>query len=253
MIISRKYKYCFIEYPRSASYAIRKELMAFYGGEDWLEKHSSYRAFVKSLPGEHKNFFVFGSIRNPLEDIVSIYNIYRTNASGRATPDFWKNYKWYIRWYEMRRASFFRGTGDKSFQAFFKCYFGLPYVKPRILAEFSDAKLDYIIHVETIQQDFASVLKRMGIQQVRPITVVNRSSEDIIDLDNYYDTPELRDRAVRVVGPMMKFMGYEFPRHWKAKRVPLASRLYFAAVKPFASYFWNNVEYRRPKRTMVAI
>src|SRR5260370_15026421 len=100
MVISKKYKYCFIEYPRSASYAIRAELMQFYDGEDWLDKHSSYRDFVKVLPGEHQDYFAFCSIRNPLEDIVSIYNIYRTNASGRARPEFWKDYKWYIRLYE---------------------------------------------------------------------------------------------------------------------------------------------------------
>ena len=252
MVISRKYKYCFIEYPRSASYAIRKDLMQFYGGEDWLEKHSSYHAFVKSLPEEHQDYFVFASIRNPLEDIVSIYNVYRTNASGRATPEFWKNYKWYIRWYEMRRAKFFSGDGDKSFQEFFKHYFRLPYVKPRIVAEFSDAKIDHIIRVENLQHDFAAVLKKMNIPQVRPIEIVNRSSEDHIDLDKYY-TEDIRQRAVRVVGPMMKFMGYNFPQHWKAMEVPRASRVYFAAVKPLASYFWNNVEYRRPKARPVGL
>src|ERR1051326_4710605 len=232
MVISRKYKYCFIEYPRSASYAIRTELMQFYGGEDWLEKHSRYRDFMKSMPAEHLSYFIFCSIRNPLQDIVSMYNINRANSSGRARADFWKryNYKWYIRLHELRRAKFFAGDGDKSFQEFFKRYFSLPYVKPRIVAEFGRLKFDHIIRVENLHEDFAAVLTKLGIPQIRPVQVVNRSSEDNIDLDSYY-TQEIRQRAVRVVGPMMEFMGYSFPAHWNITKIPLLSRLYFAAVK----------------------
>lgn len=244
MVISKKYKYCFIEYPRSASYAIRGELIKFYGGQDWLEKHSRYRDFVRSLPGEHADYFIFCSIRNPLEDIISIYNICKTNTSGRATAEFWKDYKWYIRWRELRKAAFFNGRGAKTFPAFFRRYFALPYLKPRILAEFSEARFDYVIRVENLQDDFGSVLKRLGLPQVRPIPVVNRSSAEKIDLDAYYPG-WIRRRAVRVVGPMMSFMNYKFPEHWNVTRIPWLSRAYFSAMTPLASWFWNNVQYRK--------
>lgn len=250
MIISRKHKYCFIEYPRSASYAIRTELLKFYGGEDWLQKHSSYKAFVNSLPGEHQDYFVFCSLRTPLEDVVSIYNIYRTNASGRAKPEFWRDYKWYIRRRELRRAKFFAGAGDKSFQQFFARFFAMPYVKPRIVAELYRARFNHIIRVENLQEDFAVVLRKLGLRQIRPVQVVNRSSGGGIDLDAYYPI-ELRRRAVRVLGPMMRFMDYDFPQHWNVPAVPWSSRLYFAAVKPLAAWFANNVAYGKdtPKKT----
>jgi hypothetical protein len=216
--------------------------LQFYGGEDWLDKHSSYRAFARSLPQEHRDYFVFCSIRNPLEDIVSIYNIYRTNASGRALPEFYRNYRWYIRRHQLRRAKFFSARGDKSFQEFFRRFFRWPYVKPRVAAELHHARFDYVIRVEKLQDEFAAVLERLGLRQVRPVPVVNRCGEDSIDLDSYYPE-EIRRRAVRIVGPMMDFMGYRFPDHWNEPSVPQSSRLYFAALRPFAAWFWNNVPY----------
>ncbi len=238
MVISKKNKYCFIEYPRSASYAIRNELLEFYEGEDWLYKHSRYKDFVNSLSGEYKDYFVFCSIRNPMRDIISIYNINRTNSSGRANPEFWKTAKWYIRKHELRRAKFFDTSKDKSFQAFFKKLFFLPYIKPRIIAELSNEKFDCVIKVESIQEDFSKVLKRIGLKQVQPVRFSNVSTKKEIDLDIYY--PEkLRKKALRVLGPMMKFMGYDFPKSWNVKKIPFHSQLFFNIMKPAAFIYWH--------------
>lgn len=242
MVISKKFKYCFIEYPRSASYAIRNELLEFYDGEDWLQKHSRYRDFVKSLPQEYKNYFVFCSIRNPLEDIISVYNINRTNNSSRATPEFWKDHKWYIKMRELRRANFFRNNQDTSFQNFFKKLFILPYIKPRIIAELPYNYFNFIIKVENLQEDFSIVLKKLGIKQVRPVPFYNVSTKNRIDLDVYYPK-ELRKKTVRILGPIMKFMNYDFPKNWNVTKIPVSSQLYFNIMKPIAACFWNHTDY----------
>ncbi len=244
MVISEKYNYCFIEYPRSASYAIRNELLTNYAGEDYLEKHGSLKSFKKSLPTGHKDYFVFCSIRNPLRDLISVYNVNKNNSSGRATPEFWKNYQWYIRYRELRRAKFFQYSDDTSFPCFFDELFHLPYVKPRIIAELSQDNYDYIIKVESLQNDFSIVLKKMGITQVREVPFSNVSTTREKDIDVYYP-PHLRKKAVRVLGPMMKYMGYDFPHHWDVSSPPLYSRLYFELVKHFASFFWEYVKYKK--------
>ena len=183
MVISRKHRYCFIEYPRSASYAIRKELIELYDGENWLNKHASHQQFVQSLPTEHQDYFLFCSVRNPLADIVSIYNVNRTNNSGRADPEFWKDAGWYIRWHEMRRAKFFRANNSPSFAMFFDALFHLPFVKPRVVSELTSVGYDAVIRVETLQEDFRIVLQRLGLAQLRSVSSVNVSTSETLDLD----------------------------------------------------------------------
>jgi hypothetical protein len=243
MVISRKHRYCFIEYPRSASYAIRKELIELYDGEHWLNKHSSHKQFMESLPTEYKNYFLFCSIRNPLTDVVSIYNVNRTNNSGRADPEFWNDAKWYVRLHEMRRARFFRGNANASFSKFFDELFHLPFVKIRVVSELKSAGYDAVIRVENLQEDFAMVLKRLGLEQLRSVSSVNVSTTEKSDLNDVYP-PELRRKAVRVLGPMMEFMGYDFPADWNVKRVPYSSQLYFEFIKPFAVIFYNHLCHR---------
>lgn len=247
MIISRTHKYCFIEYPRSASYAIRRELLELYDGEVWCDKHSPYRDFVQSLPNEYQDYFVFCSIRSPLTDVVSIYNVNRTNNSGRAQPEFWKHYRWYIRARELRRAKFFQNNDDPSFERFFNAYFHLPYIKPRILSELKSGGINAIIRVEHLEEDFARVLKGIGLEQRRPVSKINVSTKDEVSLDELYP-PSLRPKAVRVLGPMMRYMGYEFPPHWNA-RVPFSSELYFRLITPFARFFWDHVGYVKQRKS----
>lgn len=244
MVISPKYKYCFIEYPRSASYAIRKELLKYYGGEDYLTKHGKLNDFRRSLPDDFKDYFVFCSIRNPLRDVISVYNVNKHNSSGRATPEFWKNYKWYIRRRELRRSKFFQNYEDTSFPKFFDKLFHLPYIKPRIIAELSKDNFNYIIKVESLQEDFSIVLEKLGIDQVREVPRYNVSTKKERDIDTYYP-PHLRKKTVRVLGPMMEFMGYEFPASWNATSPPFLSRLYFGIIKHVASFFWEHVNYTK--------
>ena len=72
MIISHKYKYVFIELPRTGSTVIANELCRYYGGQTVLNTHATYRDFLKHYP-DLKHYYAFSSIRNPLDKTVSVY------------------------------------------------------------------------------------------------------------------------------------------------------------------------------------
>lgn len=242
MIISEKYKYCFIEYPRSASYAIQKELLELYEGEEWLDKHSTCLDFIKSRPKDHNEFFIFCSTRNPLEDLISVYNINRTNNSGRAEAEFWKDYKWYIRMRELRRAKYFQNNSNPSFHDFFIKMFRTPYIRPRIIADFLTGRIDHIIRLETIQDDFNYALGKVGLKPKREISRVNVSTREPIDLDQMYPI-KVRNHAFKILGPSMNFMRYEFPNSWSPAKIPASSSLIFNCAKPIIKRFWKYVPY----------
>ena len=50
-----------------------------------LRKHALYSSFLKVASDEEKNFFVFTSIRNPLDKLVSIYIRIKNNHRDRYT------------------------------------------------------------------------------------------------------------------------------------------------------------------------
>ena len=117
-------------------------------------------------------------------------------------------------------------------------------MKPRIVAELSPENYNYIIRVENLQDDFSAVLDKIGISQVREVPRYNVSTKEEKDLDSYYP-PHLRKKAVRILGPMMDFMGYTFPDHWEVSSSPVMSQLYFNSVRQLASFFWDHVNYQK--------
>ena len=64
MVISHENKYVFVEFPRTGSTSISRELVQCYGGKRILRKHSSYNEFLKKATPEERKYFVFSSDRN---------------------------------------------------------------------------------------------------------------------------------------------------------------------------------------------
>ena len=120
----------------------------------------------------------------------------------------------------------------------------MPYIKPRIVAELNNHKYNRIIRVENLQEDFTDVLNDLNLQQKQNVRRYNVSTKENIDINELY--PEkLRKKAVWVLGPMMQFMGYEFPDSWNIKKIPVTSKMYFAIMKPISIFFWNFVKYKK--------
>ncbi|MBA3404443.1 MAG: hypothetical protein H0U13_07160, partial [Gemmatimonadaceae bacterium] len=69
MIISDRHRYLFVELPRTGSTAIHRELCAMYDGEPILQKHATYGDFLKIATDDQRRYFVFSTVRNPLDDV----------------------------------------------------------------------------------------------------------------------------------------------------------------------------------------
>jgi hypothetical protein len=201
--------------------------MEFYGGEQIHKKHSNYATFLKSATADEKKYFAFSGIRNPLDRTVSDYVKYVTNHLGEYTDpkklDHMARGKKYSfrRWYFLRRFKYIQST-KASFEQYFLKFFRWPYDDWSCL---DHHKMGLIIRFENIQQDFSAVLERLNITPARPIPVYNktegRQGKSFLD---YYASPAVRERAIKVFGPFMEKWGYTFPDDWGANSVSTLTR-----------------------------
>ncbi len=222
MVISHRHRYLFIELPHTASTAISRELVALYDGETILRKHAYYHEFLRVAGEEEKGYFVFSGIRNPLDEAVSIYLKYKNNHRGNYTdPRKLKKQGGHVTEADLERFRFIHER-QADFPLYLRRFYRLPYDNWSSLAHH---RFDFVIRFERLQEDFAEVLERLGIEQQRPIPLANPTTGKR-DFGSYY-TPEIRRHAVWVFGPFMRKWGYEFPPEWDTANVPWSSVVLF--------------------------
>lgn len=195
MVISHKYKYIFIELPRTGTTAITDQLLKFYNGERILIKHASYRNLKKFYGNKYDDYFVFSSIRNPMERTISIYQKLR-NGSFKPKSKFFFG----------RRIKFVKK--NSSFEDYFLKFHKLPYDD---WSSLDHHNFDHLIRFESLQADFKIVLKKLGITQIQEIPVINKTKKKKNFTD--YFTPKIQGRATKVFSPHCDKFGYEIP--WK--------------------------------------
>jgi hypothetical protein len=225
VIISHQHKYLFIELPHTASTAISQELCENYAGESVLHKHALPHEFFKTASAEEKEYFVFAGIRNPLDLVITVYFKYKTNHQGFFTdPKYWRRNGGHVTDAALRKFRFVQDNAD--FGAYFKKFFRTPYSG---WGSLSPQELGFVIRFENLQDDFAEALALLGLEQVRPLPVVNKTSGRGDDFGQYY-TPDMYARARWVFGPYLKRWGYSFPPEWGNDRVPWLSQMLFNAI-----------------------
>lgn len=69
----------------TGSWAIHHELRQFYGDESILHKHADYAEIVRQAAADEKRYFIFATVRNPLDVAVSQYFKFKTNHKGAFT------------------------------------------------------------------------------------------------------------------------------------------------------------------------
>jgi hypothetical protein len=225
MIISDKYKYVFVQLPRTGSTAIGRELCKLYDGKQVLYKHCTYYEFLKVASEERKDYFVFSCIRNPLDDAVSRFFKLKTNYRERYTdPEkVERRRKNFVERIEDRLFHYIQ-ENDVDFETFFLKVYRIPY---NDWSSLDHDELDFVIRFENLGKDFAEVLQLIGIEQVRTLPVRNKTPKRKTDYLTHY-TPATVERAKRVFGPYMKQWGYEIPNEWGDDTVP----------------WWNQAEFR---------
>ena len=219
MVISYKHRYIYIESPMTGSTAVADELEANYDGVRILRKHA--------LPFELSktdicinNFFIFTNIRNPLDRLVSVYLKTLNNHNEKYTQNPYQGLIGEL--YFSRMARRHRRTVKES--SFFKFIKGIT-----IYDEQSRIYLNQCsrtIRFECLAEDFADVIKQLGITLLRPLPVRNPTAGKQSFM-SYYNTPYIQREAVRKLGPYMNESAYTFPADWEAPTPALRSKIIF--------------------------
>jgi hypothetical protein len=251
MIISHQYKYLFIEIPLTASWAISQELCQHYGGASILHKHATYAEFRRIAAPEELTYFVFATVRNPLDTIVSRYMKFTSDHKGTfssptSVEELVADYS------DIQKYIFIKNT-HANFGTYFRKYFKIPFSD---MIDLSGGHLDFVIRFENLQQDFSRLLHRLNICQVRPIPTVNKTRGKDKPFASYY-SPELADRARRICGPFMRKWGYEFPSDWEGHQSTLidqAEYIIFNKLRYFYMIYlrYNDANYARVLRRLRA-
>jgi hypothetical protein len=100
----------------------------------------------------------------------------------------------------------------------------------------------FFIRFEHLQADFAEVLRRLWIEQKRPLPRVNKTDAKTVDFLSYY-TPDIIEQAVQVFGPYMEEWGYELPPEWGTASVSVLSHLNYQMVNALRDFYWRWIKW----------
>lgn len=235
MVISKKYKYVFVELPFTASTAISTELCENYDGIKILHKHSRYNEFLSSASNEEKEYYVFSTIRHPMDAMVSVFFKLKYNHKGKFTnPKEWKINGGNVFNKDLKKFRFIQ-KHDLDFSAYFKKYFFYPYDN---WSRLDHKNFNYVIRFEHLQEDFSKVLQNIGVEQIRPLPQINKTRNKEKNYIDYF-TPEIRQRAINVFGPFMKKWDYAFTNDWSNIKISPLWEMEFNILGFVRSIYWK--------------
>lgn len=240
MVISHKYRYLFIEIPLTGSWAIRHELCEYYDGSLILHKHATYPEFSRIATVDEKKYTVFATVRNPLDATVSGFFKLKTNHKGIfSNPEASIN-SHYIDYVDLKSYECLRNSNITFESSFLSSkIWERPYSD---MIEVSSKFLDFVIRFERLNDDFAEVLRLLGIEQLRPVPIVNKTQSRKADWESYY-TPDMIEKAKRIYGPFMQKWGYEFPVDWGDHRVSWIKQAEFRLVNLMKKVYLIHFRY----------
>ena len=223
MIISHKYKFLFIGLPFSASSAISKELNLQYEGAPYLRKHSLYYEFESTASKEEIEYFVFAVLRNPMDIAITVFEKMKENAKGNFTnPSLFSENGGHITKKHRERFNFIH-KNNASFQQYFLKFFTKPYDN---LSSMTLDNCDFVIRYENISEDYLLALKRVGVENPRPLPVANKTAGKKQDILGYY-TDDIKEKSIAIFGPFIEKYNYSFPAEWEGVKTPLKSKIQF--------------------------
>ncbi len=218
MVISTENKYVFIEIGKSGTTAISAELVNYYGGKKILKKHTSIKILLKLLKYKNLDYFIFASIRNPLNKVISTYEKLDTYWSSELIDAKKKNY---LEKYYLKKKKKFKQSS--TFENFFLRFYRFPYYDWALSEK---RYCDFIIKQENIQNDFEIVIKKIGLKKVRDIPVQNKTKGKK-NIDEYFISSKSRRRAEKIFTPYMNEFGYECPWEKELYKYPFYLNILF--------------------------
>ncbi len=239
MVISHRHRYLFVELAHTASTAISKELRESYDGHVILAKHSTYREFLKIATEDEKEYFVFSCIRHPLDVAVTKYFKRKTDQNRRWSDPTKAGPSHGVGRALDRRTFRFIHDNDADFAKFFLRFYRLPYNSWACL----DHKgFDFVMRFENLDADFAEALRRIGVEQVRPLPARNVTGERQKSFFAYYDTPEAIARAKRVFGIYLQEWGFELPPEWGEVEISAGDRVAYNVRSLLLKVYWLHLK-----------
>ncbi|MDH3587761.1 MAG: hypothetical protein OEQ74_00005, partial [Gammaproteobacteria bacterium] len=207
--------------------------------EQILNHHALYRDFIRQANEHEKQYRVIIGLRNPLDSVISSYFKYRTGHHEIYQKPFLRKVgrlRGHVRYFNDNRKYRWVKKHDASCEEYFLHFYHLPYADWSMLDK---DKYDHFIRFENIQEDFANTLEGLGIEQVRPLPVRNKTEvkggRDPVEL--FTSTQAIR-RAKRVFGPFMKLWDYEFPVAWGSDESTYG-KLLFPPVSGIYTFYWK--------------
>lgn len=238
MIISHRHRYLFVELPHTGSTAVSHELREHYGGEKVHGKHSPYHRFARSATQDEKQYFTFAAVRNPIDVAVTKYVLYATNHKGWFTdPLKVARNRGLGNWLD-RRIQQRVVEDDLDFSEFFLMVYRFPF---NTWACLDHKNFDYVMRFENLQDDFADVLAKIGLEQVRPLPVVNQSARERSESPSYY-SPEAIQRAKKIFAGYMDEWGYEFPEAWGTATYSSLNRFKYRSATWLLKLYWRYLK-----------
>lgn len=227
MIISDVHKYVFVQVPHTASTALENLLIEKFDGRRILRKHSYLDELYLFNKSAFRNYYVFGCVRNPLDERISIYQKYKTDHLGLYRGDLQIN-GGIKGGFVSRKISRAISHRELSFDDYFRRFVRLQYFSP--ISIFQN-RYDKIMRYETLQDDFNQVLHNLSLRSAR-IPVSNRTAGRAAETEEWYCDAEVRKRAQYLFGPFMAEFGYVFPSSWcPYSALPVKARATHRAIR----------------------
>jgi hypothetical protein len=247
MIISHRYRYVFVEVPRTGSTSVSTELIENYDGQAILRKHASYRDFLHVASKDERGYFTFSAVRNPLDIAVTRYVRLKDDTQHLYDDPRKIAVRNSIASRLERRIHAWVERTEADFETFIRRWYLLPYDTWTTL---DHKRMNATLRFETLAADFEATLRQMGITPLRDLPVRNVTPGRDRDWASHY-TPGAIRRAAWVFGPYMETWGYSFPASWGVVRVPAWSHLLFRVAHAFRSIYWKYFRFadyvqRRP-------
>ncbi|HEY7847683.1 MAG TPA: sulfotransferase family 2 domain-containing protein [Candidatus Limnocylindria bacterium] len=240
MIISHRYRYVFVELPRTGSSAVRRELRELYDGVPVLHKHSTYDEFRRQASDAEREYFVFSAIRNPLDDAVSRYFKLKTDHHQRFSDTSRRKPRQPLTSMLDTRMFRYLSTTDADFSTFFLHFYKLPF---DTWASLDHRRFDCVMRFERLADDFDAALRQIGIEPARRLPSRNVTGGRDQNFATYY-SDAARRRAHRVFGPYMRRWGYEFPPDWDLPAPSAFDELGYRAYSRLARVYWMHIRPR---------
>lgn len=130
-------------------------------------------------------------------------------------------------------------AGQGTFEAYFRRYHRHVYSG---MIDLSADHLSYVMRFENLREDFAKVLRILGLEQVRPLPTTNKTPGKIRRWQDYY-TPEIQSQAIKVFAPFLNAWSYQFPEGWGTVNPTVIARNVYIARKRVRELYFTRIRY----------